>query len=385
MKTKDKLAQYIATTRRTKPAPLATYYEQLFDLLRCLSPGDAFPRLHTTYSVQRRCEVISLDDEVFLVYDQYLGQTINTLNRVFFASPQNTAEAALMYACKYLAENLRVRQRDRLALFFARGYHSLRERVHLPPTSANQLQTTLVMLQEVYVISHEIFHYLCKCDDKMRTSSLRRAVIAFEACASGGLKPEAVQSHAERYGTSMNSDDLRQTADTDFEQWRTYMDRYSEEVASDFHAAESVCDFAARYTNIDFRYIPPALVLVYRHLRFLRLLDEFLADLLKEPRRSCVPDASEMRAHLLRWVLEDTPIGDPSAAIWDDLYGEMQEMHARYNELIEANVFHTLSSWMPTPRKIENEAPSTPTEKLGRAVDHLTGWLPWTEDAAATE
>jgi len=92
-----------------------------------------------------------------------------------------------------------------------------------------------------------------------------------------------------------------------------------------------------------------------------------------------------MRAHLLRWVLEDTPIGDPSAAIWDDLYGEMQEMHARYNELIEANVFHTLSSWMPTPRKIENEAPSTPTEKLGRAVDHLTGWLPWTEDAAATE
>ncbi|WP_234012001.1 hypothetical protein [Cronobacter sakazakii] len=77
------------------------------------------------YSSSRRVEHITISGMVWLIYDQYLGQTMNMLNRLFIEAED--AHPSLVYFHKVLAERLVDAGQLANALHCAAAYHSSRE------------------------------------------------------------------------------------------------------------------------------------------------------------------------------------------------------------------------------------------------------------------
>src|SRR6266850_3499064 len=100
---------YLSASRRLKPPPsraLLAQYRSMYDSIVANIPRhDDTPELFVTYSSERRCEFIRVAGKEYLVYDQYLGQTFNRLNRIQFAK-HGAQSLSRSIACKILAEHL---------------------------------------------------------------------------------------------------------------------------------------------------------------------------------------------------------------------------------------------------------------------------------------
>ncbi|ELY2859672.1 hypothetical protein SMC83_002117 [Cronobacter sakazakii] len=107
------------------------------------------------YSSSRRVEHITISGMVWLIYDQYLGQTMNMLNRLFIEAED--AHPSLVYFHKVLAERLVDAGQLANALHCAAAYHSSRE-VLRSRSSDYTWRNVLTKTHERFLLYHEFGH-----------------------------------------------------------------------------------------------------------------------------------------------------------------------------------------------------------------------------------
>lgn len=169
-------AAYLAATRREMPGFLARdYYRSIFDGLQTsLRSYGATPDFDLAYSAERTCETIRTGGRQIVIYDQYLGQTFNQLNRLHFNATE--PREARIYAYKVAAEFAQIDGQPRLGALLAMAHVASRDGAigHRRDTDiARRAQITA--LQEVYVMAHEAFHTIVERQAAWREQMLRDA------------------------------------------------------------------------------------------------------------------------------------------------------------------------------------------------------------------
>lgn len=109
------------------------------------------------YSPSRRAERIVVADKAWLIYDQYLGQTLSTLNRVLFETEGE--RPAIVYFHKYIAERTLEYGCPKLGIHFANFFQHQREATRgsgVPDPS----RIAYTITQERFAIFHELGHEL---------------------------------------------------------------------------------------------------------------------------------------------------------------------------------------------------------------------------------
>jgi hypothetical protein len=159
----SKIDRYIAATRVNHPGRILTdlYYKHYFPPIEALATmlGVAV-QLRVVYSSTRRAENVTIGNDHWLVYDQYMGQTLNILNRIFLEAEGEGAGIA--YSHKILAEHLLEIGRKPEALFCARVYDS--ERHALGPKGGTkslpqlEFRSLFTETQERFYLVHEMGH-----------------------------------------------------------------------------------------------------------------------------------------------------------------------------------------------------------------------------------
>lgn len=107
------------------------------------------------YSASRRVELIKISGTSWIIYDQYMGQTMNLLNRIFIEAQDK--QASIIYFHKILAERLLEVGRLEEALHCATIYHNYRK--ELNPKKLNEgWRFLLTDIQEAFLLHHEFGH-----------------------------------------------------------------------------------------------------------------------------------------------------------------------------------------------------------------------------------
>ena len=109
------------------------------------------------YSPSRRTERLTVADENWLVYDQYLGQTFSTLNRILLET--DGERPAIVYFHKYVAERALEYGCPELGVHFANFFHSQREATR-GSGKPNPSRLAYTITQERFAIFHELGHVL---------------------------------------------------------------------------------------------------------------------------------------------------------------------------------------------------------------------------------
>jgi hypothetical protein len=168
---------YLAATRRLRDEFIPHgYYAQLHDRICAAMGGFApLPGLHVTYSTERTCETLELADGRIIIYDQYLGQTFNQLNRLHLNG--RDPNDMTTYGCKLLAERLQLigclEQSLALAATYRIRQHEAVNSFREDRDLKQRLQWTLI--QESFVVVHELFHNVLHRDRAWRADAIRDA------------------------------------------------------------------------------------------------------------------------------------------------------------------------------------------------------------------
>lgn len=150
--------RYIAQMRLNHPDRVE---EEMYDLI----VGDTFrtfaghfgltTSLRIVYTPSRRAERLRIGGESWLIYDQYLGQTFNILNRIFFNAEGE--REAIAYFHKYIAERTLEYGQAELGIepanFYAEQKNLLRKTV-----DGNPLRAAFTILAEQFAVFHELSH-----------------------------------------------------------------------------------------------------------------------------------------------------------------------------------------------------------------------------------
>lgn len=155
-----KIEEYVQFTRKVKSTEIhSDYYNKLLSNIMKAHSKDYLPKIcHICHTTERSCEIIILNDLTFLLYDQYLGQSMNMLNRIYLNS--SDINDGLMYANKILAENSQLIGNPKLGVFFVMQYKSLQETCSSYKKEINYtLRSTYTLAQEYFVLLHEIYHF----------------------------------------------------------------------------------------------------------------------------------------------------------------------------------------------------------------------------------
>jgi hypothetical protein len=154
----EKLERYIGATRVNYPDRILTdlYYQHYFPPIQAMADHLGVQvRLNVVYSSTRRAEQVTIEGQNWLVYDQYMGQTMNLLNRILLESEGD--RPGLVYIHKILAERLLETGAKPEALFCAKVYDS--ERAILKGKHLNdELRSLFTVAQEKFYRYHELGH-----------------------------------------------------------------------------------------------------------------------------------------------------------------------------------------------------------------------------------
>jgi len=121
-----------------------------------IGSGQPADRLLVIYSHTGEAETVSLGGQRIVVFDQYLGQIMNRLNRLLFESAPVTEVDA--YLCKLFALRFLCAGRPREALEYATLYHAWSERLTSADYASSAARIMFTMVQECFVIAHELSH-----------------------------------------------------------------------------------------------------------------------------------------------------------------------------------------------------------------------------------
>lgn len=167
---KSDISRYISCTRYNS-APNAILVKQYTDnfhaIVTSLRTINITPSLFAVYSKNRESELIELDEQIVVIHDQYLGQTINMLNRLFF-NTEGAIEYS-MYFYKIYAEYLQLSGSLNMALYCANKYavmetscrsHRLDKKI--------EYRHFNTAVHEFFIIWHEVAHFLMMVTPKIK-------------------------------------------------------------------------------------------------------------------------------------------------------------------------------------------------------------------------
>jgi hypothetical protein len=155
------IATFLSHTRSNKNevAEFLPLYTFIFGHLAPLfaNAGLPTPELVVISSWQRSCEIVELHGRTYLVYDQYLGQTLNTLNRIFFNSTDR--QDAEVYGLKLVGEYAHLQGRPDLAATLLGAHSKLREKHQTYREEIDgPARVLFTMVQECFITAHEYMH-----------------------------------------------------------------------------------------------------------------------------------------------------------------------------------------------------------------------------------
>jgi hypothetical protein len=149
---------------------MSNYYNGLFDLAgRVLESRQRNVTFFTSYSKNRQVEAIEVDGEDFIVYDQYMGQTISMLNRILFE--RKPAQSVLIYAHKLMGEHFLRHARYDEAIACGMLYNLGRDELK-SDGSQDRKRSMYTLIQEFFIIAHELHHVLFRYDKALFDDAL---------------------------------------------------------------------------------------------------------------------------------------------------------------------------------------------------------------------
>jgi hypothetical protein len=153
-------------------ALLENMYRSMYKQLQIiLTEKIPLPELKICYSLHRFSEIARLESKYYLIYDQYLGQTLNMMNRIMFIhgdpakkpaeEPGVEVSVVDCYIKKLLAEAFLTNGKLLTAIICAGSYAILRsqgETEGLKKENKSPKRAAYTAVQELFVIAHEIAH-----------------------------------------------------------------------------------------------------------------------------------------------------------------------------------------------------------------------------------
>lgn len=306
---------YLTATRgigykRSVNSKLAKYYDEIFSqlvaVLRLLLDEDFEPPdMVVAYTSFMYTETVTFQTHRYLVYDQYLGQVLNRLNRLVFEnSPPTEVDA---YLAKLFALRSLQAGKSTQALEYALVHDSMKGYLSKSDPAPSQTRVYFTTLQEAFVIAHELAHIMYGHDSAMVEhwkSSFSAGVTKWNELSKKKLElfdPDFAENYAHeeairdsdrayrrRYG-DLRSDvereeylkvvrsrlegiDLTSTVGSDL--WTVQSSSGNvEECVCDHIAASLVCAWGETRFDLDVRWALAASFLGLHHLRLLRSID----------------------------------------------------------------------------------------------------------------
>jgi hypothetical protein len=159
---------YVAATRRTLPYRDLTKAEHA--AVTAASLFHPTVPIFVVRTTTRECEFVELAGSPYLVYDEYLSETMEMLNHCYlYPRPERERTSVHMAAYRLLAEALYAYDEQLLAEEFASSYHSLSNRLKL---SATHNTRTFSGAQACFVILHEIVHFVLRSEGITRVLNI---------------------------------------------------------------------------------------------------------------------------------------------------------------------------------------------------------------------
>lgn len=153
--------EYINATRTiSNRTPNSHLYIPHYQVIKeAFGFGVSLPVLKIVYSIQKSTEIVELDDGLFLIYDQYLGQSMNMFNRILLNSTDRFD--TVMYLYKLLAEEFATRGQSIPAVIFALSYQDFKRQQDSFKHDKDVFQRGIfTSCQELFIIAHELAHWV---------------------------------------------------------------------------------------------------------------------------------------------------------------------------------------------------------------------------------
>jgi len=169
-----------ATRRNLEERADPKIYQHFHPLIDFILRGSSEVKLKICYSPERRTELVVANNEKYLIYDQYFGQTLSNISRIVYES--ESAAFGFNYACKILAEYFSMKSAFKEAELFAR-IHSVDDnklsniKKFKQPTDERLYS---VFYQERFLCAHEIIHHMNHQNESIFISAQEIVELYFE-------------------------------------------------------------------------------------------------------------------------------------------------------------------------------------------------------------
>jgi hypothetical protein len=322
---------YLAATRREVPALVARdHYAATFAHLQSgLSSFGAAPEFFVTFSPERTCETVRIKGRTVVIYDQYLGQTFNQLNRLH-ANSTNPFEA-VVYSCKVAGEFAEIDGQIGLAGALSTAYALHRHRASTHRSDVDVARRMRVgATQEAYVMAHEAFHSILEQQPQW--------LVEMVSDARGDFLNNYYLPMLVELGKT-DAESLNQQGDV-------YLDQIRRFAEDDALVEECICDTLAISLFVvgaqDLEESRSAIYFALRHLRLLAIIRQAV----RAVRSSQADDDFWINPYLVRmqflkWTLEKIP---NLSKVWndDEAQGRFTAEQQRYDEYVERPILNTL-------------------------------------------
>ncbi len=153
----ERVDRLISATRMNVQQRVNTeLYASTIDKIKIFAESmDINLNIRIVYSPSRQAETRTFGEHTWLIYDQYMGQSMNLLNRIFIEA--NDDEPAFIYFHKVLSERLLEVGNLNESLHCASIYAQEREKLKGKFTN-EKLRDTLTKAQERFYFYHEFGH-----------------------------------------------------------------------------------------------------------------------------------------------------------------------------------------------------------------------------------
>jgi len=164
------IEQFIEATRGSRsramvnPLLAATYefnYHWITQRLSSMiSSGIPADMLTVVYTPAAQAETVEIGGKRVIIYDQYLGQVMNRLNRLLF--DQAEAREVDAYLCKLFALHFLASGRPAAALEYALIHVAWSDRLRKADPASAEERMRFAAVQECFVLAHEIAHCIVR-------------------------------------------------------------------------------------------------------------------------------------------------------------------------------------------------------------------------------
>lgn len=266
---------------------------------RLLRKTDIIPRVAVTYSAQRKCELIELNNSRILIYDRNLGQALNTFNRIVFFGKSSTDGFRPLLLL--LTDEALLLGRSDLALFLLAKSIKYAETWKLPHAISDPFVQTQTWLQELFIIAHEYCHLLMSADEEFRAQRARVGKIIWEL-PDEQSPAEIREGLLERYGTAPPIEDIAKHVQPPRDTALANQSALIEELGCDDFAFHVLAEYGSSVS------LPPkdffkATFLVLRHVRAINYARAFVRSVVEGADASGIDlrvQLLQVRQHRLR-------------------------------------------------------------------------------------